>query len=51
MLFLYYYYFPYEVKLDINDYSGLSLPSITFCLNRNHLWLKKEFQSMRNSFI
>ncbi len=48
MLFLYYYYFPYEVKLDINDYSGVSLPSITFWLNRNHLWLKKEFQSTRN---
>ncbi len=25
----YYYFFPYEVKLDINDYSGLSLPLVS----------------------
>ncbi len=25
----YYYFFPNEVKLDINDYSGLSLPLVS----------------------
>ncbi len=40
--------FAYEVKLDIKDYSSLSLPSITFCIKRDHFWLKKKFESMRN---
>ncbi len=39
--------FPHEVKLDIKDYSGLSLPSITFCLKRDHFWLKKKFGSKK----
>jgi len=39
--------FPYEVKLEIKDYSGLNLPSITFCLKRDHFWLKKKFESKK----
>jgi hypothetical protein len=39
--------FPHEVKLVIKDYSGLSLPSITFCLKRDHFWLKKKFGSKK----
>jgi hypothetical protein len=38
--------FPHEVKLDIKDYSGLSLPSVTFCLKRDNIWLKK-FESKK----
>ncbi len=39
--------FPHEVKLEIKDYSGLNLPSITFCLKRDHFWLKKRFKSKK----
>jgi hypothetical protein len=39
--------FPHEVKLDIKDYSGLTLPSITFCLKRDHFWLKEKFESKK----
>ncbi len=42
--------YPYEVKLSIKSYSGLSLPSITFCLKRDHFWIKNNFQSKRKSF-
>ncbi len=41
--------FPYEVKQEINDYSELNLPSITFCLKRDNIWLKKNYKSKKNS--
>ncbi len=34
--------FLHEVKLEINDdYFGIDLPSITFCLKRDDFWSKK----------
>ena len=42
--------FPYEVRQEINDYNGFSLPSITFCLKRDNIWLKKNYKSKKNSF-
>ncbi len=42
-----YLHFPHEVKLNIKDYSGLTLPSVTFCLKRDNIWLKKKFESKK----
>ncbi len=39
--------FSHEVKLDIKDYSGLNLPSVTFCLKRGNIWIKKKFESKK----
>jgi hypothetical protein len=37
--------FSHEVKLEINDdYYGIDLPSITFCLKRDHFWRKHNFE-------
>ncbi len=34
--------FSHEVKLEINDdYFGIDLPSITFCMKRGDIWSKK----------
>jgi len=32
--------FPYEVKLNVSDYKGLNLPSVTFCLKNDKFWNK-----------
>ncbi len=42
--------FPYDVKLNLKDFNGLDLPSITFCLRRDVLWEKTNFQSISNFF-
>ncbi len=40
-----YLQFSHEVKLEINDdYYGIDLPSITFCLRRDHFWNKHNFE-------
>ncbi len=40
--------FPYEVKLSVIDYNSVSLPSITFCLRKDHFWHKRNFKSIYN---
>ncbi len=40
--------FSYEVKLSVNNYNSLSLPSITFCLRKDNFWHKKNFKSIDN---
>jgi hypothetical protein len=39
--------FPYEVKSNVEDHKGLNLPSITFCLKRDHFWKKTNHKSMK----
>jgi hypothetical protein len=42
--------FPHEVKLEINDdYFGIDLPSITFCLKRDDFWNKENFERSHNN--
>jgi hypothetical protein len=37
--------FSHEVKLEINDdYYDIDLPSITFCLKKDHFWRKHNLE-------
>ncbi len=40
--------FPFEIKLDVSDYNGLNLPSISFCSRKGILWQKLEPKSKSN---
>lgn len=42
--------FPYEVKLNVKDSNDLNLPSITFCLKKDNLRRKSNFESKRFLF-
>jgi hypothetical protein len=37
--------FAYEVKLNVSDYKGLNLPSITFCFKNDKFWQKSNYKN------